>query len=37
LHRFFNEVSNAVLGPLLLSRRTESKPFTPWVLSTSPE
>ena len=30
VHRFFNEVSNAILGPLLLNRRTESKPFTPW-------
>ena len=29
LHRFFYEVSNAVLGPLPLSRRTESRPFTP--------
>jgi len=31
VHRFFNEVSNAILGPLLLSRQPESRPFTPWT------
>src|SRR5664279_16306 len=31
LRRFFYEVSSAILGPLLLYRRTKSKPFTPWV------
>ena len=36
VHRFFSEVSNAVLGPLPLSRRPESRPFTPIGLTVPP-
>jgi hypothetical protein len=33
VRRMINEVSNAILGPLLLSRRPESRPCTPWIWS----
>jgi hypothetical protein len=35
VHRFFYEVSNAVLSPLPLSRQSESRPFTPLWDATS--